>query len=210
MSAARVVYVVDDDPSFRTALGRMLTAAGLGVRSYASATELLAHLSAEETTEESGCVLADLRMRGLDGLQLQQACAAAGVGLPFVFLTGQGDVQSAVSAMRQGAVDFLDKCVPQHTLLASLERALEQDGKARVERAERERLERLFATLTGREKDVLRHVVHGKLNKQIASALAVHQRTVKLHRTSITKKLGVRSVAELTKLAHEAGVFAEL
>jgi FixJ family two-component response regulator len=205
-----VVYVVDDDPSFRTAMGRMLTAAGLSVRSYASSTELLAHLSGEETTEGSGCVLADLRMPGLDGQELQQACAAAGVGLPFVFLTGQGDVPSAVSAMRQGAVDFLDKCVPQSTLLASVARALERAGKARVERAERKRLGRLFATLTAREKEVLRHVVHGKVNKQIASALGVHERTIKLHRTGITTKLGVRTVAELTTLTHEAGVFAEL
>jgi FixJ family two-component response regulator len=186
----------------------MLTAAGFSVRSYASSAEFLAHISRDGAG--SGCVMADLRLPGLDGLQLQQACIAAGVSLPFLFLTGQGDVPSAVSAMRQGAVDFLDKCAPQHTLLASLEQALELDAKTRAARAEREQLKRPFATLSNREKEVLRHIVHGKLNKQIAAALGVHERTVKLHRTGIIRKLGVRSVAEITALTCEAGMFEEL
>jgi len=209
MSEARIVYVVDDDLSFRTAVTRMLTAAGLSVQSYSSGAELLAHLSAEAAAEESGCVLADLCMPGLDGLQLQEACTEAGVGLPFVFLTGRGDVPSAVSAMRHGAVDFLDKCAPQHALLSSLERALELDTKARAVRVRREQLEQRFAVLTAREREVLEHVVHGRMNKQIAAALGIHERTVKLHRNAITTKLGVRSVAELTTLAREIGLFPE-
>ncbi len=209
MSIAGVVYVVDDDCSFRTAVSRMLRAAGLSVESYASGTELLAHLSGEDATEGPGCVLADVRMPGLDGLQLQEACTAAGVGLPFVFLTGQGDVPSAVSAMRQGAVDFLDKCAPPHALLTSLERALQRDSSARAERARHRQLERRFASLTEREQEVLAHVVHGRMNKQIAAALGIHERTVKLHRSAITTKLGVRSVAELTTLATQAGLFEE-
>ena len=202
-----IVYVVDDDPSFRTALTRMLTATGLSVQSYASGGDLLTHLSSDEATAGPGCVLADLRMPGLDGLQLQEACAEASVGLPFVFLTGQGDVPSAVSAMRQGAVDFLDKCAPQHTLLAAVGRALERDANARASRDRHEQLGRRFAGLTEREREVLEQVVHGRMNKQIAAELGIHERTVKLHRSAITTKLGVRSVAELTTLASQAGLF---
>ena len=209
MSATGVVYVVDDDASFRKAVTRMLTAAGLSVRSYASGTELLAHLSGDAAAEESGCVLADLCMPGLDGLQLQEACTEAGVALPFVFLTGQGDVPSAVSAMRHGAVDFLDKCSPQRVLLTSLERALERDTSARAARVRRSQLRQRFAALTVREREVLEHVVHGRMNKQIAAALGIHERTVKLHRNAITTKIGVRSVAELTTLTREIGLFAE-
>ena len=207
MSAAGVVYVVDDDPSFRRAVTRMLTAAGLSVQSYSSGTELLAHLSGDAAAEESGCVLADLCMPGLDGLQLQQACTEAGMALPFVFLTGHGDVPSAVSAMRHGAVDFLDKCAPQQALLTSLERALERDANARAARVKRGQLEQRFAALTLREREVLEHVVHGRMNKQIAAALGIHERTVKLHRNAITTKLGVRSVAELTTLTREIALF---
>jgi FixJ family two-component response regulator len=209
MSAAGTVYVVDDDASFRTAVTRMLSAAGLSVQSYASGQELLVHLADEAAVENAGCVLADLCMPGLDGLGLQQACTEAGVELPFVFLSGHGDIPSAVSAMRQGAVDFLDKCAPQHALLISLERALERNAQTRAARAQREQLDRRFAALTGREREVLGHVVHGRMNKQIAAELGIHERTVKLHRSAITTKLGVRSVAELTTLARQAGLFAE-
>jgi FixJ family two-component response regulator len=184
-----------------------LTAAGLSVQSYSSGAELLAHLSGDAPADGSGCVLADLRMPGLDGLQLQDACTAAGLGLPFVFLTGQGDVPSAVSAMRHGAVDFLDKCAPQGALLTSLERALERNATARAARVRRDHLEQRFAALTLREREVLEHVVHGRMNKQIAAALGIHERTVKLHRNAITTKLGVRSVAELTTLTGEIGLF---
>lgn len=207
MSVSGIVYVVDDDSSYRNAVTRLLTTAGLSVQSYASGTELLAHLSSNGLAEGIGCVLADLRMPGLDGLQLQQACTEAGFEVPFVFLTGQGDVPSAVSAMRQGAVDFLDKCAPQHALLGSLERALEHDAEVRASRARREQLGRRFAALTAREREVLEHVVQGKLNKQIAATLGLHERTVKLHRHAITIKVGVRRVAELTTLARQAGLF---
>ena len=209
MSAGGVVYVVDDDPSFRKAVTRMLTAAGLSVQSYSSGAELLIHLSGATAAEESGCVLADLCMPGLDGLQLQEACTEAGVGLPFVFLTGHGDVPSAVSAMRHGAIDFLDKCAPQHALLASLEQALERGANTRAVRVRREQLEQRFAALTPREREVLEQVVRGRMNKQIAAALGIHERTVKLHRNAITTKLGVRSVAELTTLTREIGLFPE-
>jgi FixJ family two-component response regulator len=204
----KVVFLVDDDPSFRTAVTRMLKATGLTVHGFASGIDLLAHLS-DARIDGSGCVLADLRMPGLDGLQLQAACAQAGVALPFVFLTGQGDVPSAVSAMRHGAIDFLDKCAPQHALLGALEQAFERDANSRASRDRRERLESRFAALTERETEVLAEVVQGRMNKQIAATLGIHERTVKLHRSAITSKLGVRSVAELTTLTREARRFAE-
>lgn len=204
----KFVLVVDDDPSFRTAVTRMLRATGLTVQAFASGIDLLAHLSSQPI-DAAGCVLADLRMPGLDGLQLQEACFKAGFELPFVFLTGQGDVPSAVSAMRHGAIDFLDKCAPQQTLLAALEQALEHDANTRASRDRRQQLERRFSALTERETEVLEQVVHGRMNKQIAATLGIHERTVKLHRSAITTKLGVRSVAELTTLTREVGQFAE-
>ncbi len=207
MSTQRLVYIVDDDCSFRTSMARMLSAAGLGVRSFASAKEFLAGLGGEPDDMVARCVLSDLCMPGLDGLQLQEACEAAGIGLPFVILTGHGNVPTAVTAMRHGAIDFLDKCAPQPALLCSLNRALESDARSRAVRAQHEDLAKRFATLTVREREVLEHVVHGRMNKQIAATLGIHERTVKLHRKSITTKVGVRSAAELTTLSAQIGLF---
>jgi FixJ family two-component response regulator len=206
MANSGLVFIVDDDSSCRAALERLLTAAGLRVKTYASGQELLVRLLCEPVAHDARCVLADLCMPGLDGLQLQDACAAAGVSVPFVFLTGHADVPSAVSAMRHGAVDFIDKCDPPHALLSSLEKALERDSRAGVERARRTAIEHRFKALTAREREVLGHVVHGRMNKQIAAALGIHERTVKLHRNAITNKVGVRSVAELTTLAGQGGL----
>jgi two-component system, LuxR family, response regulator FixJ len=206
VSPAGTVYVVDDDGSFRSALARMLTAAGISVQSFARGDDLLAYLHGAGTSCSTACVLADLRMPGLDGLQLQEACATAGIGLPFVFLTGLGDVPSAVSAMHHGAVDFLEKSAPAETLLAALGRALQCDAEARALRSRRDLLEKRFNALTEREREVLGQVIHGRMNKQIAATLGIHERTVKLHRSAITTKLGVRSVAELTSMASEAGL----
>jgi FixJ family two-component response regulator len=186
--------VVDDDASVRNALGRMLRASGYTVQLYASGQEFLDQCS----TATAGCVLVDLDMPGLSGLELQMALARSNHPLPVVFLTGRGDIPSSVRAMRQGAEDFLTKQAPKADVLAAVERALARDTR---ERANRDRL----AGLTPREREVLGHVVAGKLNKQIAAALGLNERTVKLHRTAITTKLGVPSVAELTKLWIEAG-----
>ncbi len=198
--------MVDDDAAFRTAVTRMLRASGLTVHGFARAAELLAFVR-DHPIEAAACVLADLRMPELDGLQLQQACAGSGMDLPFVFLSGQGDVPSAVSAMRHGAIDFLDKCAPQPVLLEAIAQALASDASARAARARREQIERRFSALTQRESEVLAQVVHGRMNKQIAAALGIHERTVKLHRSAITTKLGVRSVAELTSLTRQIGRF---
>ncbi len=197
------VHVVDDDDSFRVSLGRLLRALDFEVLTYASGTELL-----EAAPGGHGCVVADLRMPGLNGLELQNACARDGIELPFVFLTGAADVPSAVSAMQQGAVDFLEKNAPREILIAALNRALERGRRAQEAREQREQLRGRLASLTEREHSVLSLVVRGRMNKQIAAELGIHERTVKLHRTAITHKLRVRSVAELTLLVHEAAALS--
>ena len=198
--ARRIVHVVDDDAQYRTALTRLLTAAGFDVRKFASSAELLAAVS----TQQPGCVVADLRMPGLNGLELQESFAKCGVVMPFVFLTAYGDLRSAVSAMQQGAVDFLDKSAPKEELLAAIRRALERDEAARAANEQQQRLRQRFAALTQRENEVLRFVVSGKMNKQIAAALGIHERTVKLHRQAINAKVGARSVAQLATLVRDA------
>ncbi len=203
MNESVTVYVVDDDASYRVAVCRLLRAAGLETRMYASAHEFLAQVS----PGTRGCVVADLQMPGLSGLELQEALARSGTALPVVFLTGHGDIPSSVRAMRQGAVDFLEKLAPDEQLIAAVTRALEREATARAAHASQDALRQRFAALTSRELEVLSHVVRGRMNKQIAVALGIHERTVKLHRTAITRKVGVPSVAQLTTLAREAGLF---
>jgi FixJ family two-component response regulator len=197
------VHLVDDDESYLRALSRMLTAEGLAVRAHGSAQALLDSVS----PATRGCVVADLDMPGMDGLALQAALHSSGVHMPVVILTGHGDIPSTVSAMREGAVDYLEKHAPKATLLAAINQALERDGIESTRQGRADALAQRFAALTRRELEVLREVVAGKMNKQIAAALDISERTVKMHRTSITHKLGVRSVAELVTLAREARLF---
>ena len=194
MSVERVVHVVDDDGSFARAVTRLLSAHGFQVRAFGSGAELLAQIS----HDTRGCVVTDLNMPQQSGLDLQHSLASKGVALPVIFLTGNGDIPSSVRAMREGAVDFLEKHAPMEELVAAVRRALEADQA-------KSKLRERFAQLTGREVQVLRQVVRGRMNKQIAADLGIHERTVKLHRTAITAKVGVRSAAELATLAREAG-----
>jgi FixJ family two-component response regulator len=196
-----IVRIVDDDASFLTAVSRMLRASGYTVKTFASAAEFLS----QPELEVPGCVLVDLQMPGLSGLDLQEALAKEGHRLPVIFLSGHGDIPTTVQAMRLGAEDFLTKRAPKEDLLDAVKRAIARDARERVGRARLEALRARFTALTSREREVLQHVVQGKLNKQIAFDLGIHERTVKLHRTSITTKLGVYSAAELTKLWMEVG-----
>ena len=198
-----IVHVVDDDASFLTAISRLLRANGFSVKTYSSAHEFLAQRDADTP----GCVLADLRMPQMSGLDLQTALAQTPNPLPILFLTGHGDIPSTVRAMRDGAEDFLEKTAPKKKLIDAVTHALSRDSQEREVRARRRELRTRFDTLTERELEVLAHVVRGQLNKQIAGDLGIHERTVKLHRTAITTKLKVQSVAELTRLTQEAGIF---
>jgi two-component system, LuxR family, response regulator FixJ len=198
-----IVRIVDDDASFLTAVARMLRASGFEVKAFASAEDFLAR----PELDVPGCVLVDLQMPGLSGLDLQEALAKEGHTLPVIFLSGQGDIPTTVHAMRRGAEDFLTKRAPKEDLLDAVNRAIDRDARERTERARLEALRARFTALTPREREVLQHVVLGKLNKQIAYDLGIHERTVKLHRTSIKSKLNAYSSAELTKLWMEFGGF---
>ena len=198
---APTVHVVDDDASFLRAVSRLLRLSGFQVAAYSSAAGFLAELD----PSAAGCVIADLQMPGMDGMALQEALQAAGSPLPVVFLTGRGDIPQSVKAMRRGAEDFLTKHATKEDLIAAVKRALARNARERSERARLSALRRSLERLTPREREVLGHVVRGRLNKQIAADLGIHERTVKLHRTAITAKLKVQSVAELTRLCLEAG-----
>jgi FixJ family two-component response regulator len=201
--AAPTVHLVDDDASFLRAASRLLKASGFTVAAFGSAAELLAHLCAGSR----GCVVADLHMPGVSGLELQEELLKLDLALPVIFLTGQGDIPSSVRAMRLGAEDFLEKRAPKAQLVDAVTRALAREAAEHARRCRRQALVSAFDRLTPREKEVLEYVLRGGHNKQIALALNIHERTVKLHRTAITTKLGVSSVAEITRLAQEAGFF---
>jgi FixJ family two-component response regulator len=201
-----IVHVVDDDESCRRALERLLSASGFEVRTHASGDAFLAQWD----PEAPGCVVADLEMPGLGGLDLQAHLARTGRPLPILFLTGHADIASTVRAMREGAEDFLEKTASGQELIAAVRRALARNSVEREERARQAALHAAFSKLTEREREVLAHVVHGRLNKQTAGELGIHERTVKLHRTAIMAKLQVRSVAELTLLAQQAGLLSPL
>lgn len=199
-STRGVVHLVDDDASFLTSVSRLLRASGYEVKTFASAAEFLSQLA----PDAAGCVVADLRMPGQSGFDLQDALAKAGCPMPVVFLTGHGDIPASVRAMRHGAEDFLAKRSPKEQLLAAIQRALERGRRESARHVRLREIRERLARLTPRERQVLDLVVRGKMNKEIAYELAIHERTVKLHRTSITSKLQVHSVAELTRLVLEA------
>jgi FixJ family two-component response regulator len=194
-----IIHVVDDDPSFRTAVTRLLRAAKYEVRGYASASEFLA----SGPCAEPGCILLDLRMPGVGGLDLQQSLAQMEERLPVIFLTGHGDIPASVRAMKAGAVDFLTKPVRREALLGAVQNALAVDAKGRAARAVLRELRARYESLTPREREVLAHVLGGKLNKQIAFDLGTAERTIKAHRAAIMEKLRIQSVAELVRLAQE-------
>jgi FixJ family two-component response regulator len=196
------VHVVDDDEPFLVAMARLLRAAGHSVRTYASANAFLA----ERNSDEPGCAVVDLRMPEVGGLDLQAALAQSPYPLPVLFLTGCADTASTVRAMRDGAEDFLEKRAPQALLLDAVQRALARDQREREGRARQHELRSRFEAISVREREVLGHVLRGRLNKQIADYLDIGERTVKLHRKALMTKLGVRSVAALIRLAQEAGI----
>jgi len=197
MTLRPVIHVVDDDESVRGAMKRLLAAAGYGVRTYASAGEFLLH----PPQDTPGCLLLDLRMPGPSGLDLQESLVRHGVRLPVIFFTGHGDLATGIRAMKAGAVDFLTKPVERKPLLAAIENALQADAARRASHGANADLRARFAQLTAREREVFELVVAGQLNKQIAGALGIAERTVKAQRAQVMTKLGAATAAELGRIA---------
>jgi FixJ family two-component response regulator len=197
-----VVYVVDDEQVVRRALVRLLTAAGRLAHAFESAQAFLDG----HDPDVPGCAVLDYAMPGQNGLELQKALAARGSVLPIIFLTGHGDVPISVQAMKDGAVDFLTKPVDDAELLTAIDRALEHNREWRQARAEQDEFARRFRLLTPREREVMGHLLLGKLNKQVAADLGTVEKTIKVHRTRVMEKMQVRSLAELARLAERAQI----
>lgn len=203
MSAASpTVFVVDDYAPLRKSISRLLKAAGFIVTVFASAEEFLAQFDRQTL----GCLVLDLGMPTLGGLELQRILASAGSLLPIIFLTGTADIPKSVQAMKEGASDFLTKPVNDEELLAAVGVAIEKNRALHREQAELSEIRGRLATLTPREREVLEYVVAGKLNKQIAAELGTVEQTVKVHRAHLMQKMRVRSVAELVRLTERCGI----
>jgi FixJ family two-component response regulator len=194
-----VVHVVDDDPSFRRAVSRLLRATGYHVRDYPSATEFLT----AKPGHLPGCAVVDVQMPGPSGLELQRALAVMEEPLPVIFLTGHGDIAMSVTAMKCGAVDFLTKPLKREILLKAVQTALALDAEARRCRMQWRELHARYEQLSPREREVFGQVVAGRMNKQIAQELGTVERTVKAHRAQVMKKMKAASVAELVHLAEQ-------
>jgi FixJ family two-component response regulator len=197
-----VIHVVDDDDDFRRAVGRVLQAGGYHTVLHATAESLLQ--SSLDTGP--GCILLDLQMAGIGGLEVQARLKAEGDLLPIVFLTGTGDIPTSVQALKAGAEDFLCKPVPKDVLFQAVDAALKRYADSRSAREQMVSLRALISRLTPREREVFDLVVRGKLNKQIAFELSTAERTIKAHRHSIVEKLQVRSSAELASIAERLGI----
>lgn len=191
-----IVFVVDDDPDVLKSLARVLRSAGLAVTTFSSPSEFLE----QHDPRAAGCLVLDVAMPGLNGLELQQALTAKGSAIPTIFLTGRGDIPMSVQAMKGGAVDFLTKPIHDEDLLKAVHVALEKDRIERQSRAELDEIQQRLATLTPREREVLTHVVSGQLNKQIAYDLGTVEQTIKVHRARVMEKMKVNSMAELVRL----------
>ncbi len=196
-----VVYVVDDDASVRRALARLIAAAGIEVETFPSARAFLDRTP----RDRPGCLVLDVRLPGESGLDLQTAMGDARHRLPIIFVTGHGTVPASVRAMKEGALDFLQKPVDEQELLEGIQRALRRSHEARAEQAERAIIERRLDTLTPREREVLDLVATGLLNKQIGDRLGVAEKTIKVHRGRAMQKMATDSVADLVRLLNKLG-----
>jgi FixJ family two-component response regulator len=199
------VFVVDDDPAILKSLSRLLRVEGWLVETYDSAETFLAR----RDPQAPGCLLLDMELPGLDGLELQRRLAETGHALPIVFLTGHGDIPMSVRAIKAGAADFLTKPVAAETLLAAVRVAIIEDASARQGRADTAQLEQRLASLTPREREVFAAVAAGKLNKQIAADLGIVEQTVKFHRARLMERMQARTAAELMLIAAMLGIGRE-
>jgi len=196
------VFIIDDDPSVRKSLSRLLRSVGHVVETFPSAEAFLTR----EHFDGIGCIILDVQMPGLSGMDLQVELSKAEYGMPIVFITGHGDIPMSVEAMRKGAVHFLTKPFDDDELLRAIGEAIERDRKAKSKQTEVQDIRRRVSLLTPREYEILRYVITGMLNKQIALKLNIAEKTVKVHRGRIMEKLRVDSVAELVRLAEKTGI----
>ncbi|MFZ2061126.1 MAG: response regulator transcription factor [Candidatus Binatus sp.] len=197
-----VVFVVDDDSSVREAIKSLIGSVGLRVETFETAQEFLR----STRPDAPGCVVLDVRLPGLSGLDLQRELAAHGINLPVIFITGHGDIPMSVRAMKAGALEFLTKPFRDQDLLDAIQQALERDRGARQHRAENAELRERFDSLTSREREVMGLVVSGLLNKQIAGELGTSEVTIKIHRSQVMKKMGAGSLAELVRMTEKLGI----
>ncbi|HEX7009902.1 MAG TPA: response regulator transcription factor [Phycisphaeraceae bacterium] len=205
-----VVYVIDDDPAVRDSLCWLIESVGLEVAAFGAAQAFLDHLMSLPAWPSAGCVVADLRLPGMSGLDLQDRMKDLGIDLPIIFITGHGDVPLAVRAMRAGAIDFIEKPFSDELLLGRIHEALVQHARQRQAAADRSELERRFQRLTPREREVMELIIQGRLNKQIAADLGLSHKTVEVHRAHVMEKMEAASLADLVRMAMALGLIQDL
>jgi FixJ family two-component response regulator len=199
MAETATVFVIDDDPSIRSALQRLVASVGLNCETFATADEYLSQLN----PDAPGCLIVDMRLPGLSGFELQEHLGRNGYHPPIIFLTAYGDIKTTVRAMKRGAVDFLTKPFHEQELLDAIRQSVERDREGRKKHAELTRRREQYKSLTPRERQVLALVVTGRLNKQIAAELNLSESTVKLHRGEVMQKMEAHSLAELVSIVAE-------
>ena len=196
------VFVIDDDPSVRRAIKRLVESVGLRVEALGSAKEFLR----TKVPDVPSCLILDVRLPGISGLELQRELITAGVQIPVIFITSYGDIPMSVRAMKAGAIEFLPKPFRDQDLLDSVQLALKRDKARRQQDAEVKTLRSRLGSLTPREREILPLVVSGLLNKQIASVIGTSEATVKVHRSQLTRKMGAQSLADLVRMAAKIGI----
>ena len=203
MKSFPIVFVVDDDPSVRESLSLLLSSAGYRVKTFVSAMEFL---ESERRTSDPACLVLDVKIPGINGLDLQKELISRGYDIPIIFITGHGDILMSVQAMKKGAFDFLSKPFDDDQLLGAVKEALLKNSETCAHRDEQKQIMRRIDSLTARESQVLTYLITGILNKQIAHELNISERTVKAHRKQVLHKMNVNSIAELVLLSVKAGI----
>jgi FixJ family two-component response regulator len=200
--ASSIVIIVDDDAAVRTSLDSLVRSVGLETRLFGSPAELLA----AELPNGPGCIVLDVRLPGVSGLDLQGQLKRQGINFPIIFMTGHGDIPMSVQAMKAGAVDFLSKPFRDQDMLDAVTAALDRDAERLVEAAARQDLRAQYETLSAREREVMGYVTAGLMNKQVAGLIGLSEITVKIHRGNVMRKMGVKSLADLVRKAEALGV----
>lgn len=200
--AESIVFIIDDDPLYRASTERLVRSVGFSVQSFQSARDFVG----SRRPNVPSCLILDVRLPGLSGLDLQRELAEAGVQLPIIFVTGYGDIPMSVQAMKAGAIEFLTKPLRDQSLLDAIRQAIERDRVARQQRTRDANLRRRYESLGPREHEVFKCVVSGMLNKQIADELGATERTIKFHRGHIMRKMQAKSLAELVRMAEALGI----